>query len=344
MTQSPTIFSSTIFSGIRPTGVIHMGNYFGAITQWVKLQNEAPAATRLLFCIVDLHAITTLNTSDTLSDHCLFAAAAYLACGIDPQKSTIFLQSHVPAHVELAWLLGCVTPMGWLNRMTQFKDKAGKHKDQAVLGLYAYPVLQAADILSYQATHVPVGEDQKQHIELARDIAGAFNHRYGDVFVIPEPVIQKEGARVMSLRDGTKKMSKSDISDYTRIDLMDSNDLIAQKIKKAKTDPLPLPETMSELEGRPEAKNLLEMYALCNNAPLEAALRQFGGKVFSVFKDALIDAVVARFSPIRGEMNRLLKDPHALKATLHAGQDIANAQANVTLAKAKQAIKLLLQA
>lgn len=331
----------TIFSGIRPTGTIHIGNYFGAIHQWVLMQNQSSFEEANLFCIVDLHALTTLSDADHLGDHCRIAAAAYLASGIDPKKSAVFIQSHVPAHSELAWILGCVTPLGWLNRMTQFKDKAGKNKDQALLGLFAYPVLMAADILAYQTTHVPVGEDQKQHVEIARDIAGAFNHRFGETFILPEPIIQEDGARIMSLRDGTKKMSKSDISEYSRIDLMDSPDLIMQKIKKAKTDLFPIPETEEELKNRPEAMNLVEIYALCLNKPIGEVLKEFSGQNFAPFKQSLADVLISRLTPIRNEMDRLLKDHGYLDRILDAGQDVANKMANDTLRNVKRTLKLI---
>jgi len=246
-----------ILSGIRPTGDIHLGNYLGAIRNWVAMQYEMEEN---LFCIVDLHALTTLEDVKGLKDNTQLMAAAYLASGIDLTKSNIFVQSHVPAHTELAWILSCITPMGWLNRMTQFKEKAGKHRENACLGLYAYPVLMAADMLIYKATHVPVGDDQKQHLEITRDIAGLFNREFNrDVFPLPEPIIKGAGMRVMSLRDGTSKMSKSDISDYSRINMMDDADTLALKIRKAKTDADALPADVKDLEMRPEAANLINM-------------------------------------------------------------------------------------
>ena len=309
-----------IFSGIQPTGNLHLGNYLGAIRNWVKLQKDYEC----IFCIVDLHAITLPQDPVELRKATREVTAAYIACGIDPEACTIFNQSTVSAHAELAWVLGCMTPLGWLNRMTQFKDKAGKNRDNAGLGLYAYPVLMAADILAYKATHVPVGEDQKQHLELARDIAGAFNSRYGvEFFPQPEPQIFGAATRVMSLRDGTKKMSKSEESDNSRINLTDTPDLIAQKIKRAKTDPLPLPATVEELATRPEADNLLGIYAALTDKSLEAVVSEFAGAQFSVFKGALSDVAVAVLSPITAEMNRMMADPASIDAVLRRGAERA---------------------
>src|SRR5499425_3695166 len=263
-----------IFSGIQPTGNLHLGNYLGAIRNWVSLQHNYEC----IFCIVDLHALTLPQDPDELRASTREVTAAYIAAGINPERCIIFNQSMVSAHVELAWLLACLTPLGWLNRMTQFKEKAGKNREMAGLGLYAYPVLMAADILLYKATHVPVGEDQKQHLELARDLAGAFNRRYErDFFALPEPQIFGEATRVMSLRDGTKKMSKSDTSDYSRINMTDRADVIRQKIRKAKTDPEPLPSEENGLGARPEADNLIGIYAALSNVPKAAVLQQFGG-------------------------------------------------------------------
>ena len=273
-----------IFSGIQPTGNLHLGNYLGAIRNWVALQHDYEC----IFCIVDLHALTLPQNPDELRAATREVTAAYIAAGIDPERCIIFNQSMVSAHAELAWLLGCLTPLGWLNRMTQFKEKAGKQRENAGLGLYGYPVLMAADILLYKATHVPVGEDQKQHVELARDIAGAFNRRYErDFFPLPEPQIFGEATRVMSLRDGTKKMSKSDTSDYSRINMTDDAELIALKIRRAKTDPEPLPHTIEALEKRPEADNLVSIYAALADLSREAALPRFAGENFSTFKEAL---------------------------------------------------------
>ncbi|MBV8938427.1 MAG: tryptophan--tRNA ligase, partial [Alphaproteobacteria bacterium] len=303
-----------VFSGVQPTGNLHLGNYLGAIRHWVALQN----AYRCMFCIVDLHAITVPQDPASLRRHTLETAAAYIACGVDPQKSIIFPQSAVSGHAELAWILSCLTPLGWLNRMTQFKEKAGKDRENAPLGLYSYPVLMAADILLYKATHVPVGEDQKQHLELTRDIAGAFNRRYGqEFFPLPEPLILGEAARVMSLRDGTKKMSKSDASDYSRIHLTDSADEIAQKIKKAKSD---MTEGMSyDPALRPEASNLLVLYAAFTGRAVKEAAAECASDSFSAFKKKLIDAAVAHLEPIRRRMEALLGDESELNNLLAEG-------------------------
>ncbi|MFM7344917.1 MAG: tryptophan--tRNA ligase [Tagaea sp.] len=314
-----------IFSGIQPTGNLHLGNYLGAIRNWVKLQKDYEC----IFCIVDLHAITLPQDPAELRKATREVTAAYIACGIDPDSCTIFNQSTVSTHAELAWTLGCFTPLGWLNRMTQFKDKAGKNRDNAGLGLYAYPVLMAADILAYKATHVPVGEDQKQHLELARDIAGAFNARYGvDFFPQPEPQIFGAATRVMSLRDGTKKMSKSEESDQSRINLTDTPDLIAQKIKRAKTDPHTLPDSVEGLKDRPEADNLLGIYAALSDRSLESVVQEFAGKQFSEFKGKLSELAVATLSPITAEMNRLMADPSAIDAVLRRGAERAGAMAD----------------
>ena len=306
-----------VLSGIQPTGALHIGNYFGAIGNWISLQQTHDC----LFCIVDLHAITVPYDPKLLKQNVDFVAAAYIASGIDPTTSTIFAQSQPRTHSQLHWLLACHTPMGWLNRMTQFKEKAGKKKDQASLGLYAYPVLMAADILLYDAHDVPVGEDQKQHLELARDIAQSINQRYDcALFRLPEPMIQGPAPRVMSLRDGTAKMSKSDPSDYSRILLSDDADLIAKKIRKAKTDLFPLPETSEDLENRPEAKNLLTLLAACKNHSLTQACTAFAGKSFSELKDALTAEMISRVQPISCEINRLLKDDQTyLAAVLKTG-------------------------
>lgn len=329
-----------ILSGVRPTGDIHLGNYLGAIRNWVKMQHEALTN---LFCIVDLHAMTTLEESANLAENTRIIAAAYIACGIDPKKSAIFAQSHVPEHTELAWVLSCLTPLGWLNRMTQFKDKAGKHKDQACLGLYAYPVLMAADILVYKATHVPVGEDQKQHLELARDIAGAFNRRVDqEFFPLPEPMILGDATRVMSLRDGTSKMSKSDPSDYSRIHLMDSADEIALKVRKAKTDMDPLPGTAEGLEARPEAMNLVTIYATLSDQTIDGVCAKFEGATFAVFKQALTDVLVEKIVPMGAEMKRLLADPAELDALLKQGAGVARALAAKHMEEARAALGLLI--
>src|SRR6185437_4261198 len=275
-----------IFSGVQPTGNLHLGNYLGAIRNWVALQRQYEC----IFCIVDLHALTLPQDPAQLKAQTREVTAAYIASGIDPERCIIFNQSMVSGHAELAWLLSCLTPLGWLNRMTQFKEKAGKQREEAGLGLYAYPVLMAADIILYKATHVPVGEDQKQHLELSRDIAGAFNRRYGvEFFPLPEPMIFGTATRVMSLRDGTKKMSKSDTSDYSRINMTDDADAIALKIRKAKTDPQPLPETVAAAEARPEADNLVGIYAALSGVSLGEAVQRFAGWNFSDFKAELAD-------------------------------------------------------
>ncbi|MGQ0662637.1 MAG: tryptophan--tRNA ligase [Pseudomonadota bacterium] len=327
-----------IFSGVQPTGNLHLGNYLGAIGNWVGLQKEFEC----IFCIVDLHAITLPQDPKLLRAQTREVTAAYIACGIDTEACIIFNQASVPAHSELAWLFGCVTPLGWLNRMTQFKEKAGQHRENAGLGLYAYPVLMAADILVHKATHVPVGEDQKQHLELARDIAGAFNRRYGvDYFPLPEPQIFGAATRVMSLRDGTAKMSKSDASDMSRINLTDPAELVARKIKRAKTDPHPLPAERSSLKGRPEAENLLSIYAALGGETLEQAIRHFAGAQFSTFKNALAERAVAVMGPIGAEMKRLMADPGHIDAVLRAGAERANANARRHLAEVQDIIGLL---
>ena len=316
---------SIIFSGVQPTGNLHLGNYLGAIRNWVAMQNRAAVDAKLLFCVVDQHAITVPQDPKQLRQSILEVTAAYIACGIDPKRSVIFNQSTVPGHAQLNWVLACHAPLGWLNRMTQFKEKSGKHKDQAVLGLYAYPVLMAADILLYRATHVPVGEEQKQHLELARDLAGAYNRHYGvEFFPLPEPIILGQAARIMSLRDGSKKMSKSDESDYSRINLTDDADTIALKIQKAKTDPLPLPASAEELATRPEAENLLGIYAALSDQDIKAVVAQFAGQQFSGFKKQLTELAVEQLSPITQTMRRLLADPQYLHGVLRAGSDAAN--------------------
>jgi tryptophanyl-tRNA synthetase len=328
-----------IFSGVQPTGNLHLGNYLGAIRNWVALQKDFEC----IFCIVDLHALTLPQDPAQLRAATREVAAAYIAAGIDPAACIIFNQSMVSAHAELAWLLACLTPLGWLNRMTQFKEKAGKERELAGLGLYAYPVLMAADILVYRATHVPVGEDQKQHLELARDLAGAFNRRYErDFFPLPEPQIFGAAARVMSLRDGTRKMSKSDGSDYSRINMTDDADAIALKIRRARTDPAPLPATIEELAGRPEADNLVGIYAALAGLSREATLARFAGSNFSTFKEALSDVAVAVLGRIGTEMRRLMTDPGHLDRVLHSGAERARAIAGPILREA-QAISGLLR-
>jgi tryptophanyl-tRNA synthetase len=327
-----------IFSGIQPTGNLHLGNYLGAIRNWVALQHDYEC----IFCIVDLHALTLPQDPDELRQSTREVTAAYIAAGIDPERCIIFNQSTVSAHAELAWLLGCLTPLGWLNRMTQFKEKAGKQREMAGLGLYAYPALMAADILLYKATHVPVGEDQKQHVELARDIAGAFNRRYErDFFPLPEPQIFGEATRVMSLRDGTKKMSKSDTSDYSRINMTDDADAVALKIRRAKTDPEPLPHTIDELEKRPEADNLVGIYAALADMTRERALAQFAGQNFSTFKEALSALSVEVLGKIGGEMRRLLAEPGHIDRILRHGAERAAAIAQPILREVQDITGLL---
>jgi tryptophanyl-tRNA synthetase len=327
-----------IFSGIQPTGNLHLGNYLGAIRNWVALQHDYEC----IFCIVDLHALTLPQNPDELRQATREVTAAYIAAGIDPERCIIFNQSMVSGHAELGWLLGCLTPLGWLNRMTQFKEKAGKHRDMAGLGLYGYPVLMAADILLYKATHVPVGEDQKQHLELARDIAGAFNRRYErDFFPLPEPQIFGTATRVMSLRDGTKKMSKSDSSDYSRLNMTDDAELIALKIRRAKTDPEPLPETIAALEARPEADNLVGIYGALSGLTREAALASCAGQNFSTFKEALSGLAVEILGRIGGEMRHLMADPGHIDAVLRQGAERAEAIALPVLREVKDITGLL---
>jgi tryptophanyl-tRNA synthetase len=328
-----------ILSGMQPTNQLHLGNYLGALKNWVALQDKGEN----LFCVVDLHAITLPQDPAVLAQSTREIAAAYIAAGIDTGKSIIFAQSHVPAHSEMCWILSCFARVGWLDRMTQFKEKAGKDREGALAGLYFYPVLMAADILVYKATHVPVGEDQKQHLELARDIAGAFNRRYGvEFFPLPEPQILGEATRVMSLRDGTKKMSKSDLSDMSRINMTDTPDLIAQKIRKAKTDPEgPLPSAVEGLEGRPEADNLLTLYAALTDTTKKAAVERFAGAQFSVLKNELTEAATGTLGPIAARMNALMGDTAALDTILRDGADKANAIAQPILAEAKQLVGFL---
>jgi tryptophanyl-tRNA synthetase len=327
-----------IFSGVQPTGNLHLGNYLGAIRNWVALQKDFEC----IFCIVDLHALTLPQDPVELRANTREVTAAYIASGIDPERCTIFNQSMVPAHTELAWLLACLTPLGWLNRMTQFKEKAGKQREMAGLGLYAYPVLMAADILVYKATHVPVGEDQKQHLELARDIAGAFNRRYErDFFPLPEPQIFGAATRVMSLRDGGKKMSKSDSSDYSRINMTDDAGAIALKIRRAKTDPEPLCATVAGLEQRPEADNLIGIYGALSGLSREAALARFAGQNFSILKEALSEVAVEVLGRIGDEMRRLMADPRYIDSVLRRGAERANTIAGPVLREAQQISGLL---
>jgi len=333
-----------VVSGIQPTGNLHLGNYLGAIKQWVAMQDAVAAqGGECLFFLADLHALTQAVVPAELAANTIDMAATLIACGIDPAKSILFNQARVPAHSELAWILGGTARMGWLNRMTQWKDKAGKNREGASVGLFTYPVLQAADVLVYQATHVPVGEDQKQHLELARDIATKFNTDYGtDLFPLPEPLVSTAAPRIMSLRDGSAKMSKSDPSDASRINLIDDDDAIAQKIRKAKTDSEPLPETLEALDGRPEARNLVTIYAaLADEAPA-AVLARFAGHGFGAFKPALADLAVAKLGPIRARLQALSADRGAVAAALVAGAARASAIAAPTLRAAQNALGLQL--
>jgi tryptophanyl-tRNA synthetase len=327
-----------VLSGVQPTGDLHLGNYLGALVKFARLQHEIDT----FIFVADLHAITEWQEPAKLKSQVREIAAAYLATGLDPKAATIFAQSAVPEHAELAWVFNCVARLGWLDRMTQFKDKAGKHKERASIGLYTYPVLQAADILIYKATHVPVGEDQKQHLELTRDIAGKFNHDFDapGFFPLPEPLIQGPGARVMSLRDGTAKMSKSDPSDYSRINLTDDADAIAQKVRKARTDPEPLPEDMTALDVRAEAKNLVGIYAALSGLTPEQVLAEFAGQGFGAFKPRLADLAVEKLGPIGAEMRRLLADPAEIDRILAAGAERARAAAAPTVAEVRRLVGL----
>jgi len=330
---------SRIFSGIQSTGNLHLGNYLGAVRNWVQLQHDYEC----LFCVVDMHAITVWQDPAALKASTREVAAAMIASGVDAKKHIIFNQSQVPAHAELAWIFNCVARLGWLNRMTQFKDKAGKNSENASVGLYAYPNLMAADILLYKATHVPVGEDQKQHLELARDIAAKFNHDYGveDFFPLPEPMIFGAATRVMSLKDGAKKMSKSDPSELSRIAMTDDADTIAKKIRKAKTDPEPLPEDSKGLEGRPEAANLLGIYAALSDTTQDEAIAKFAGEGFGTFKQHLADLAVAKLDPIQGEMRRLMDDIGHVDAVLKDGAQRARAIAEPIITEIKETVGFL---
>jgi tryptophanyl-tRNA synthetase len=331
--------SQLVLSGMQPTHTLHLGNYLGALKNWVKLQDQMPC----LFCVVDMHAITQevgYGHAADLTKQTREVAAAYIAGGIDPARSPIFNQSQVPEHGELAWILNCVARLGWLDRMTQFKEKSGKHKERASVGLYTYPVLMAADILVYKATHVPVGEDQKQHLELARDIAQKFNNDFDapDFFPQPEPVILGPGTRVMSLRDVTKKKSKSDESDLSRINLTDDADTIAKKIRKATTDPNPLPDSKDVLAGRPEAENLLSIYAALSDRKVEEVITEFAGQQFSGFKNALADLTIAKIEPITAKMRALLADPAEIDRVLKDGSQKARAIAAPVMAEVKRKV------
>ena len=327
-----------IFSGVQPTGDLHLGNYLGAIRNFVELQND----NECIYCVVDLHAITVWQDSKELSHTTREVTAAFIAAGIDPEASIIFNQSQVAAHAQLAWIFNCVARLGWLNRMTQFKEKAGKHRENASVGLYAYPNLMAADILAYKATHVPVGEDQKQHLELTRDIAQKFNNDFGvEFFPVVEPLIFGEATRVMSLRDGAKKMSKSDPSDQSRITFTDSADDIAKKIRRAKTDPDALPSDPDGLEGRPEAANLVGIYAALAGVTSASVLQEFGGRGFGDFKPALVDLAVEKLSPISDEMRRLMADPVNIDGILADGADRARAIADPILKEINDIVGLI---
>ncbi len=327
-----------VVSGIQPTGNLHLGNYLGAIKNWVKMQEQGEC----LFFLADLHAITVYNDPKELSANTREMAAALIAAGIDPDKAILFNQARVPGHAELAWLLFCTARIGWLNRMTQFKEKSGKNREGASIGLYAYPVLQAADVLIYQATHVPVGEDQKQHLELARDIAAKFNTDYGvELFTLPEPYISGAATRVMSLRDGSAKMSKSDPSDMSRINMTDDDDLIAQKIRKAKSDAEPLPDALGDLEGRPEARNLVNIYAATADMSPQAVLDQYAGQGFGQFKPALADLLVETLRPIRDRFVTLKSDSAAIDTLLATGADRAATLGRPTVNSAYSVLGLL---
>jgi tryptophanyl-tRNA synthetase len=325
-----------VLSGVQPTGDLHLGNYLGALVKFVRLQHEIPT----FIFVADLHAITEWQDPARLKSQVREITAAYLATGLDPGVATIFPQSAAPEHSELTWVFECVARIGWLDRMTQFKDKAGKHKERASVGLYAYPVLQAADILLYKATQVPVGEDQRQHLELTRDIAQKFNHDFEvpGFFPLPEALTQGPGARVMSLRDGQVKMSKSDPSDYSRINLTDDADAISQKIRRARTDPEPLPETLAGLDSRPEAKNLVGIYAALAGATSEQVLAEFAGQGFGAFKPKLADLAVEKLGPIGAEMRRLLADPAEIDRILADGAQRARAIAAPTMAEVRKIV------
>ena len=327
-----------ILSGVQPSGDLHLGNYLGAIKNFVTLQKEYEC----FFCVVDLHAITVWQDPKVLANKTREVTAAFIASGIDPNQNNIFVQSQVPQHAQLGWLFNCVARMGWLNRMTQFKDKAGKNSENVSVGLFSYPTLMAADILIYLATHVPVGDDQKQHLELTRDIAQKFNNDFkADFFPIPEPLILGEATRVMSLRDGSKKMSKSDPSDYSRIMLTDTAENITQKIKKAKTDPEPLPQDKTGLEKRPEAENLISIFASLQDTSIESVIKDYAGTEFSTFKKDLADLSVSKLEPITSEMNKLMSDVSYIDSILNQGKENAIAVAEPVLQKTKEIIGFL---
>jgi len=337
-------FRELVFSGVQPTGNLHLGNYLGAISRFVTMQETHDC----VYCVVDMHAITVPQDPHELKINTREVTAAFIAAGIDPKKNIVFNQSQVPQHAELAWVFNCVARMGWLSRMTQFKEKAGKDRENASVGLFAYPALMASDILVYRATHVPVGDDQKQHLELSRDIAQKFNNDWSETiaeqgfgeafFPLPEPLIQGPATRVMSLRDGSKKMSKSDPSDYSRINLTDDADAIAQKVRKAKTDPEPLPTELAGLASRPEAENLVGIFSALKSVPKEDVLREFGGAQFSTFKSALVDLAVHRLAPMASEMKRLTAEPDHIDAILADGAGRAEAIASETMNAVKDII------
>ena len=338
MTDAPK-HKPLVLSGMQPTNTLHLGNYLGALKNWVRMQNEMAC----LFCVVDMHALTDdagYRKPAEVTHSSREVAAAYIAAGIDPARSPIFNQSRVHQHAELAWILNCVARVGWLDRMTQFKEKSGKHKERASVGLYTYPVLMAADILVYKATHVPVGDDQKQHLELARDIAQKFNNDYGvpDFFPLPEPVISGPATRVMSLRDGSKKMSKSETSDNSRINLTDDADTIAQKIRRAKTDPHPMPANQNEYKGRPEAENLINIFAALSDESADLVVKRYAGAQFSNFKNELADIAVAKLGPITKEMRRLMADPGEIDRILKTGAENAAALAEPVLKDVKKIV------
>ena len=330
-----------VFSGVQPSGSLHIGNYLGAIKNFVEVQNDFDS----IFCIVDLHAITVWQDPEILSENIIEVAAAYIASGIDPDKATIFVQSQIPAHAELAWILNCISRIGWLNRMTQFKEKAGKNREKASVGLYVYPNLMASDILLYHANLVPVGDDQKQHLEITRDIAQKFNNDFGKVnenefFPLPEPMILPVASRVMSLRDGVKKMSKSDSSEMTRIEFSDENDLIMKKITKAKTDPLPMPSVIEELNERPEINNLINIYSAFSGEKIEVVINKFEGKELSEFKNDLCDVVINEMEPIRLRFKELKNDKTYLKKILHDGMLKAKEKSDPIINEVKSIVGL----
>ncbi|MEO1641148.1 MAG: tryptophan--tRNA ligase [Pseudomonadota bacterium] len=336
--MSDTSFTPRVFSGIKPSGGLTLGNYLGAIKRFVGMQGQMET----VYCVVDLHAITVWQDPGALADMTREVAAGYLAAGLDPTKSILFNQSAVSAHAELGWIFNCVARVGWMNRMTQFKDKAGSNAEKQSLGLYAYPSLMAADILLYHATHVPVGDDQKQHVELTRDIAAKFNHDFKrDFFPLTEPVIEGPAMRIMNLRDGTKKMSKSGESDMERINMTDNADTVAKKFKKAKTDPEPLPETVDGLKDRAEARNLVDIYAALNDMTPEAVIAEYAGAGWGKFKPALADLAVAKLAPIADEMGRLMADPAEIDRILAVGAEKARAIADPILAETYDIVGLV---